>query len=1819
MKTGVRRQRPVGIFVNTARAKCSIFESGEMVAGCLTGSSAYDLHCITLDDLDIHALKDSRCAVSLSGCALPEKVDFWIFNWHFITTANLLEPATIAALPGVKFTVVLELDPIDPLVLVPTGVFDGYLALDPTVEEAGGVFAFPRPLRGHALTHRAPAHRPPVIGSFGFGTPGKGFELLVEAVNREFDEAVVRVNVPPGDYVFCDEIHGRDYPAHIAESCKRIAKPGIRVEFTSVYFSPEELIGWCRENDLNAFMYTRDQPGLSATTDQAILSGQPLITSTNATFRHLHASFAPYPVVSLSEALGADGAAVAALQRAWSASAFRDRFEAMLTSYGIGEAVAPMGGATPAPAAAPSRVRILHPPTGREGDAFDYATRFSRAIARSADRSVAMHGFISIIEAVASTVADRSDAVILLDLPLDDAAGLQAALAGWGIHVVRGVRAQEPQKAEGVALTPIIPFHTTLVALRPDAGVWLIGYDEPDAPLEPVLEALSRQLAPDIRVVLEAAPARASALATRLDEPGPRAAAAGLDISVETLPEHAASIVERLGGERLLVFRDGPGSPDRTEAICSLALATERPVVFDDQAPLLRFGPNLRRLGDKPLAEHMADGVASHIGVLADHGEWTAYAQWRPLLDTAAETGRMVAEEALAAAALSGLLALDGAEFIRGAYLSILGREPDPEGMRVYLGLREAGASRVEIARALATSGEAQARGEAGSAQGLMDDQIRRGLRDLTSATGRELLHEIYVAALGRAPDPDGLAHYQSQLEGGAAPIDILWAIARSGEAEGSRNARAAAATPENGPFRRWASVVWLQKLATLAPDAFMAEVARVFARVDGHASDAPQTLQAREETLRRALGEAPAIGERPDALARATSAVAAVLAARDTPDALVEPALPAAPHPSCAGAAAIEDLAPPPGGGPTVFVLADPRDVAGLAHAARLAAAWPAGGAGVALVQWDAAHRHLLQIAREGGGAPHRIGSSSCVHGGWLLAPSLLSPDPAEGGLPEADILMEARKLGLRSACIYDPIDLAALPRSAPQQDRLARALMLADLILPTSRLAGDELCDHLILRELAETGPPMHRLAQLSAREGGEASYAESLDALLAAASAPAPTVTGVYLVTPAAAPEWPFLVDQPLTLGLEALGVNVEPLEWRPAEGRLALHAAGQDAAQTAGMAPGAPGSPHWLLIDGLPDGPALEAIIAYAHRTGLRTAGLAQRWQADSVIEAVASGSASHLSLDRLIVGRSSDFEALNRALLRTRARLTSAEERFRLVRRGASGRNTPTPRSRPRRPPQRVNLLAAFEREAQTQAGVMLSAWVQAREAYGGEATLTLCTPADQQAGVATLIAMLPQAHRTAVSVVKPCDWGAAANTATLCLAWGGASFVEALADDAAAHGSATLAPLGLGASAPGVIEVDFADPAKLAAAIARFCDDAARLPFEAAALGRASASQRTEAAELLSLLAEDEPHRRLEPLRRSGRARPAPAPERPRLSLCISTYNRAGWLDVSLRNIFSQLRSGQTHVEVVVVDNAATDSTPEVVKPWLDRPDFHYHRNARNVGMLGNLAVTAQRATGRHIWILGDDDLTRAGAINKVVDLLGSAPDLGLIYLNYGYSSEDNPSSIDNIPDFLDKYNVLEPAGSDISGTVAQLAAQNENFYTAIYSHIYRRDHGVRAYCQNTSGRIFSTLLSCVPTAYYVFNFMAQNEAYWIGEPSLVVNSNVSWAAYGPLFDLEQLPRVWDLAERRGAPSRDVDRRRANRLWLVDMMWRQLFSDDAVGNAAFVSAARVLNRLKHLPEIDAYIPAMRDSYAAAHADGHPAARLPVADIFSAWA
>lgn len=108
------------------------------------------------------------------------------------------------------------------------------------------------------------------------------------------------------------------------------------------------------------------------------------------------------------------------------------------------------------------------------------------------------------------------------------------------------------------------------------------------------------------------------------------------------------------------------------------------------------------------------------------------------------------------------------------------------------------------------------------------------------------------------------------------------------------------------------------------------------------------------------------------------------------------------------------------------------------------------------------------------------------------------------------------------------------------------------------------------------------------------------------------------------------------------------------------------------------------------------------------------------------------------------------------------------------------------------------------------------------------------------------------------------------------------------------------------------------------------------------------------------------------------------------LTIAIPTFNRCAYLKQLLTVLSDQLKN-EARVELIVSDNASTDDTPGVVQGFLDRGlDFRCIRNKENLGAEVNFQQCFQAATGKYVWIIGDDDLIVPGGVAKVLDLLAS-------------------------------------------------------------------------------------------------------------------------------------------------------------------------------------------------------------------------------------
>jgi len=122
---------------------------------------------------------------------------------------------------------------------------------------------------------------------------------------------------------------------------------------------------------------------------------------------------------------------------------------------------------------------------------------------------------------------------------------------------------------------------------------------------------------------------------------------------------------------------------------------------------------------------------------------------------------------------------------------------------------------------------------------------------------------------------------------------------------------------------------------------------------------------------------------------------------------------------------------------------------------------------------------------------------------------------------------------------------------------------------------------------------------------------------------------------------------------------------------------------------------------------------------------------------------------------------------------------------------------------------------------------------------------------------------------------------------------------------------------------------------------------------------------------------------------------------KPILSICIPTYKRVAILRNNLVIIKEQLNNiNVEEVEIIVSDNCSPDNTQEVVTEMqeIGLPIVN-NRNIENLGASKNFLKCMNIASGKYVYLLGDDDFFAPNTIGRLLDILRDH-DYGLVYLD---------------------------------------------------------------------------------------------------------------------------------------------------------------------------------------------------------------------------
>ncbi|HVN84171.1 MAG TPA: glycosyltransferase family 2 protein [Candidatus Binatia bacterium] len=113
--------------------------------------------------------------------------------------------------------------------------------------------------------------------------------------------------------------------------------------------------------------------------------------------------------------------------------------------------------------------------------------------------------------------------------------------------------------------------------------------------------------------------------------------------------------------------------------------------------------------------------------------------------------------------------------------------------------------------------------------------------------------------------------------------------------------------------------------------------------------------------------------------------------------------------------------------------------------------------------------------------------------------------------------------------------------------------------------------------------------------------------------------------------------------------------------------------------------------------------------------------------------------------------------------------------------------------------------------------------------------------------------------------------------------------------------------------------------------------------------------------------------------------------DKPLVSICIPTYNRANVVGTAIRSALDQT---YPNVQVIVSDNCSTDGTVELLERFRrEAPDrFRFVVNDSNLGMHANYSRCTELAEGKYFKIICSDDRAYSTMVERQVEALETHP-----------------------------------------------------------------------------------------------------------------------------------------------------------------------------------------------------------------------------------
>ncbi len=244
-----------------------------------------------------------------------------------------------------------------------------------------------------------------------------------------------------------------------------------------------------------------------------------------------------------------------------------------------------------------------------------------------------------------------------------------------------------------------------------------------------------------------------------------------------------------------------------------------------------------------------------------------------------------------------------------------------------------------------------------------------------------------------------------------------------------------------------------------------------------------------------------------------------------------------------------------------------------------------------------------------------------------------------------------------------------------------------------------------------------------------------------------------------------------------------------------------------------------------------------------------------------------------------------------------------------------------------------------------------------------------------------------------------------------------------------------------------------------------------------------------------------------------------------KISLLLPTYNRYEQVKRLIDYLQRESVLSLDCVEVIISNNGSIDNTYEYLN-GLNDERIKVYNQAENLGLVKNMKFLISKATGEYIWIMGDNDFYEPNSLRYVLGILDNNPDLGHVFINYGYIDSESGTRLNGVCNIEGGY---YSNGFEMFVKIIENVDLGSQMFVS--SNIYRRDLVIEAEkiifdsneLDNMAFPLGYSLYCSSKASFFVSNTLVFNET----------NSPSTWSDQSVLVYCRDMIAIYDCIAKR--------------------------------------------------------------------------------------